>query len=785
MARRWQRLRRATLDELRVRSIQAINKRLDYIGSFLPPNVSGDSLPTGCRGNFFFGQPSPVVASIRERLPDEVEATIARAERVLAGAYDLLGYHNLNFGTPINWHLDPVSGKQAPRHLPWYRIDFLDYDRVGDAKVIWELNRHQHLVLLVKAYHFTRDGRLIDEAMAQFESWQQQNPYPFGINWASSLEVAIRALSWLWTYHLLQHVSDLRLANFLPRLHAAVCLSARHIQRYLSTYFSPNTHLLGEGVALYFAGTLCDDKDSQLWRKQGRRIVLQEAERQVQADGFHFEQSTYYHVYALDFFLHFWLLAQVNNDPISDKFVSTVESMADALCALTGDAKAPPRFGDDDGGRLFDSHRNRPEHLTDPLSTAAVVFGKANYKSSQANLTEETVWLCGSGAVAKYDSIARQTDFHPYVTLPCSGFRIMADPTMRARMVIDAGPQGSYGGGHSHADALSLQVSVNGLDVLGDPGTYVYVGNKGERQLFRGTGVHNTLQLASLDQMKAAGPFPWQSCAEVRVSHDISAGNRFALLAAEHNGFEASIMGAVHRRTIFHSAGEFWLVHDSVGGCSRQQVRTHWVLAPTFVWECEDRAALVRGDGFHLSLLAASSAEIKLASVLQHYSLVYGDRVSASALEICSKATLPIDSAIVLRIVDNPSESEGALRRHSSSQHGCAAYCYVTQGASHLIFVGVGQSSWQAGEIESDAAFVCCTFASVGLVRLLIFDATYFRAGGLEIFRATLLVPFWEIKGQVGSEHLECEIPDFLCCSPTGLTSTLVNCLSADLAPIF
>jgi len=32
------------------------------------------------------------------------------------------------------------------------------------------------------------------------------------------------------------------------------------------------------------------------------RIVLQEAQRQVQADGMHFEQSLYYHVYALDFF---------------------------------------------------------------------------------------------------------------------------------------------------------------------------------------------------------------------------------------------------------------------------------------------------------------------------------------------------------------------------------------------------------------------------------------------------------------------------------------------------
>ena len=71
----------------------------------------------------------------------------------------------------------------------------------------------------------------------------------------------------------------------------------------LSTYFSPNTHLLGEGAALFAIGSLCPRiAEAERWQQIGWNIVLRQAETQVRPDGFHFEQSTYYHGYARDFF---------------------------------------------------------------------------------------------------------------------------------------------------------------------------------------------------------------------------------------------------------------------------------------------------------------------------------------------------------------------------------------------------------------------------------------------------------------------------------------------------
>ena len=236
---------------------------------------------------------------------------VARAERILQHRFDFLGFENLNYGPEIDWHLDLAHGKRAPRN-PWFKVNYLDFDEVGDSKITWELNRHQYFVTLAKAYRLTADDRFAAELVAQWKSWHAANPYPIGMNWASSLEVAFRTISWIWVYFLLADTpamtTDLR-REFVQKLG----ISGRHIETYLSIYFSPNTHLLGEAVALFFLGTLFPDlPHAKLWKERGWAIVLEAATRQVRADGFYFEQSTYYHVYALDMFLHARVLAALN-----------------------------------------------------------------------------------------------------------------------------------------------------------------------------------------------------------------------------------------------------------------------------------------------------------------------------------------------------------------------------------------------------------------------------------------------------------------------------------------
>src|ERR1041384_2778149 len=464
--RAWARLSQMDREEMRVRTRQEIGKRLDLMAAIGGYRFGLRNAPTGFGGKFFF-PPDEIperITLLNEFLPAQVSQIISEADNICRHRFNLLGYPGLDYGEEIDWHLDAVHGKRAARR-PWYWINYLNFAKTGDHKVIWELNRHQHLVTLAKAWSLTGETRYLAELIKQWHSWQAANRYPLGINWASSLEVAFRSLSWLWVANLLADSESAK--DLLADLAGARALSGRHIERYLSTYFSPNTHLLGEGVGLFFIGTLCPKlANANRWKDKGWEIVVEASKRQVLADGMYFEQALHYHVYALDFFLHTRTLAAHNGMEITGEFDAVIQKMLDVLAALS-QAGPAEGFGDDDGGRVFDPRRNRTEHMTDPLAMGASLYGE-KYARGGAKLTEEAIWLFGKCAVEalREHAMIRSQAF------ATGGLYVLAskEPCPQ-QMVVDAGPQGTGPSGHGHADALSLRMAVDGQRFLIDPGT--------------------------------------------------------------------------------------------------------------------------------------------------------------------------------------------------------------------------------------------------------------------------------------------------------------------------
>ena len=132
-------------------------------------------------------------ALLKHVLPTQADDIVFGRISYVTHRFDLLGYRDLDYGADIDWHLDVVHGKRAPRQS-WFKVKYLDFDQVGDSKITWELNRHQHFVTLAKAYWLTGNEKFVQEIFAQWKQWQQENPYPVGINWASSLEVGFPQL---------------------------------------------------------------------------------------------------------------------------------------------------------------------------------------------------------------------------------------------------------------------------------------------------------------------------------------------------------------------------------------------------------------------------------------------------------------------------------------------------------------------------------------------------------------------------------------------------------------
>lgn len=723
----WRRLTRLTPEEVRTRLRQEASKRLDLaMHSFgFPPIRDGliGSQPIG-GGEFFFSESElPEITNLlRKFLRPEAEEIIRDAEEICNHRFRLLGYDLLDYGAEIDWHLDAVHRKHAPLK-PWFKIRFLDFAEVGDHKVIWELNRHQHLVTLAKAWRLTQNQRYLKEIVQQWRGWQRANPYPLGINWASSLEVAFRSLSWLWVRALLGKSAEVP-QGFDTELLQGLVLGGTHIKKYLSTYFSPNTHLLGEAVALFFIGTLCPQiGTAERWRLEGWRIVLEQAQRQVRPDGVYFEQSLYYHVYALDFFLHARQLALRNHFEIPSEFDGILGKMLDLVQAVS-QAGPPSNFGDDDGGRVFNSRRNRTQHLLDPLAIGALALGRDNLRVA-APLTEEAVWLFGKQAIsALSDQPGIGRDLRP-VSFEAGGIYVMAGcEAYPHQMVIDAGPQGTGRSGHGHADALSVTVTLDGRPWLVDPGTFCYVGDDNQRNLFRGTAAHNTLRVDASDQAIPDGPFAWSSLPEVHAEGWVT-GASFALFMGSHTGYRRLPDPVLHRRFIFHLHSQFWLVRDVLEGKGSHQLELSWHFSPDLsVASVEDAfiaapslAASDAGPDDHprlalLPLCASAQLEIVAGTV----SPAYGKKESAGVVRVSAQLRLPAQCATLLVPLSRGTRKPGKLSQFvsstSSSRNSLCAFRYDDFcGRTHyMIFSGPEKQTWTLGPWATDARFFYFSF---------------------------------------------------------------------------
>ena len=542
-----QKLKNASLHELRVRASQrvaAFNERRGWSSLIkLPKDLPNTEFKTS---RFFpgFHDLEKSVVEFKSRWP--TETIIEQADRIVEGKFDLLGFKNLSFGDPIDWHFEPVTGKRIPQ-LHWSKLDYLDAGVAGDKKIVWELNRHQYFMKLGQAYCLTGDARYPRTLAAHLEGWMDANPPKLGINWASSLEVAFRSISWLWALYFFREAVP---AETSKRALQFLYLNARHLESYLSTYFSPNTHLTGEALGLFYLGTLLPEFDeAERWRELGSGILIEQIPVHVQRDGVYFEQSSYYHRYTTDFYLHFLILSRNN------RIEKPLISLLDHLMYITRPDGTTPFFGDDDGGRLAMLDTRAPNDFRAPLATGAALFSRGDYKFVAGDAGEELLWLLGVEGLRKYDSIAAHEPEKLSQAFPEGGYFVMRDGWTRDSnyLLFDCGPHGSLNCGHAHADALSFELAANGRTLLVDPGTYTYTGSKELRDWFRSSQAHNTVTLDGESSSIPDGPFTWKTVAECRLLDWVTT-DRFDYVCGEHAGLLRSIM---------FLKGKYWIVRDT------------------------------------------------------------------------------------------------------------------------------------------------------------------------------------------------------------------------------
>lgn len=519
----------------------------------------------------------------RGRHPEDRDAILAAADDVVAGRFEVLAHRLPAFEADRRWAHDPVTGRSTP-DVPWHRIAYMSDVVDSDVKLLWELNRHGCLVRLAQAYFLTGRVEYASTLRTLLEGWIDQDRPGRGINWASSLEVAFRAVAWCWIWHLTADADIWDPAfsrRFLDRLHA----HARHTFRYDSTHHSPNTHLLGEAVALvYVAKHFPGMRGSRAWAKRGVGILRREADRQILSDGMHFERSTGYHRYTMEFYLHLRLLLDASDGWEVASLDDVLDDLASAADALRRPDGRWPVLGDEDGGRFV--------HLSgaDPVDATPIVRAVRSLIEGKGAAGPEGWWLGLDDSDAERASASRTTATP--VDLSDAGYHVGPTTGGFAEwwVLVDTGPLGVLSGGHGHADLGHVEVAYGGRAIVADSGCGVYGARPGLRDWFRSESAHARPVLDGYPLAEPGHPFSWTT--KYGTPNRVWSSSE----TVWHVGMSYPLGGpgavVIHRRHVLLVAGAGLVVTDLFEGAD--------ALSGSIRWPLEMDGPLLSNDGVEL-----------------------------------------------------------------------------------------------------------------------------------------------------------------------------------------
>jgi hypothetical protein len=482
-------------------------------------------------------------------VPAEARAAVlASAERLLRGEWEAFGVVRTDLVRP-DWFLDPATGRRSAQDRYAFRIDHRSEEQVGNVKQVWELSRLQHLTLLANAWFLTHDGRYADRVADQLRSWWQENPFLSGVHWTSGIELGIRLISMAWIRRLLYSWPG---AADLFERNALALRQIRWHQQYLAAFpsrgSSANNHVIAEAAGQLVASCAFPwFPESERWRRNSALLLERELLCNTFPSGIGRELASDYQCFTAQLGFVAAVEAEASGHPLGPASWDRLCAMADSAAALVDQRLRPPRQGDSDEGRGLLLDEPSANHWSSLLALADALVGRLDWWPQHPADAGSVI----IGAVAGARHVITGRPGQRPSRFPDAGVTLLCtsgDNEIWCR--CDGGPHGYLSiAAHAHADALSVEVRYAGVDILADPGTYCYHGERAWRSYFRSTIAHNTVELGSRSQSSERGPFMWAHHAQAREVEVLDDGD-IASWTAEHDGYASLDPPARHRRSV-------------------------------------------------------------------------------------------------------------------------------------------------------------------------------------------------------------------------------------------
>lgn len=422
--------------------------------------------------------------------PTARDRTLEDAKLILTDGLRVFG-RRVPTGIKEPWSHDPDSGNNWPAERRWWKIDIRSEKRLGDVKYVWEAARHRDLVVLARAARLDPSGPWAANLDSLLRSWCDESEPEHGVNWYSSLELALRAIAWSQVLSLSgDQLGDAIRADMDRQLLA----SARHLMVELPYTMSSmkNNHMLGDALGLIILARLFPAHHASVrWGRLGERLFSAQLARHMRTDGSMIEDSLSYHRFVLEM-----LAARMLLGGAPAQVATALRAGTNHLVRLGVFDGQMPQYGDWDEGRVLASSG-------DPLDVA----GSAALGLALSGGRVSPDWLDRFDELAWYaplDLARGERELAPTrVTSVSGGIAHVSRGPWRVWFKAGAAPS------HGHADLTSVWVQWNGHWLIADPGTGTYNGPIDVRTGFRTSAAHPVVRINDEDQLVPHRAFRW------------------------------------------------------------------------------------------------------------------------------------------------------------------------------------------------------------------------------------------------------------------------------------
>jgi hypothetical protein len=480
-----------------------------------------------------------------------------------------------------------------------------------DVKIPWELSRMQHIYFLGKAYEEsskkpfdklranggkTPQKKYAEAFCSHINNWIENNPFPHGVNWVNPMEVAIRAINLIWSFHFFKNSKNIT-KTFWKKLTRSLYFHAIYLENNWEESDKPNNHYISDLVGhLYLCIFFKNVPRFENKKEQTLKKLFYEFDRQILPDGTSYEGSTAYHKLDTELFLHVYTLCDTQICSLPNNFLEKLLRMFNFLdaCSVGNDRSKKPfdklrangtkenelvHIGDDDSGKIVcgispplesldtifsENHSRRADNNTLYQSNLRKGCDKANCyvkhikqsRSSFLSFNNKPPLVSSDLQSKLYREVrAKQKLTNHY---PHFGLTIIKDNswhiTFRHPTFNKKQPTG-----HFHQDKLSVTLAIDNIPILIDPGSYTYTPQPEWRNKFRSSLNHNnvTYNSAPFSSLQNIDLFQLPR-AEQNDTSEIEETERYVLI---ENSFSS-----IKRKLVFHPTEQKVLIEDKLFG---------------------------------------------------------------------------------------------------------------------------------------------------------------------------------------------------------------------------